>query len=316
MRLPHFTLTGEAGASPTVYVDGVLYTGQVLAAGSHTVTATLTDAAGNVSALATAARPLIISTSGSLQATLTVDGGAAITNQRALSLLFAVTDPSPAATITITANGTVVYSGAYSNTPAASLVGADGLYAIVATITDQAGNTISLSRTIRLDTTGPAVSASLGAPTNGTYYDVGATLALTWTASDANGLISSGAKLDGQTISSNRIDLDSLAAGLHTVTVNAIDAAGNLTTMTLTFTIRPTASGILAAINDGFARGFMTAAEKATLVSAINNVIGANNVAPKLRGFISQVQSATAAQLSAAFQALLLSWANDLLSRS
>jgi hypothetical protein len=39
-------------------------------------------------------------------------------------------------------------------------------------------------------------------------------------------------------------------------------------------------------------------------------------VPPKLRGFISQVQSATAAQLNPAFQALLLSWANDLLSRS
>jgi hypothetical protein len=62
----------------------------------------------------------------------------------------------------------------------------------------------------------------------------------------------------------------------------------------------------------------MTAAEKTTLVNAINNVIGSSggSVPPKLRGFISQVQSATAAQLNPVFQALLLSWANDLLSRS
>jgi hypothetical protein len=139
---------------------------------------------------------------------------------------------------------------------------------------------------------------------------------LTWAASDLHGIISSGAKIDGQTISSNTIDLDSLTAGLHTVTVTATDAAGNLTTVTLTFTIRPTAKGILAAINDGFARGYMTAAEKTMLVNAINTVIGANNVGPKLRGFISQVQSSTAAQLNPLFQALLLSWANDLLSRS
>jgi hypothetical protein len=61
----------------------------------------------------------------------------------------------------------------------------------------------------------------------------------------------------------------------------------------------------------------MTAAEKITLVNAINNVIGANggSGSTKLRGFISQVQSATAAQLLPAFQALLLSWANDAASR-
>jgi hypothetical protein len=57
---PHFTLTGEAGAAPIVYVDGVVYTGQVLTPGTHTVTAMLTDAAGNVSALATAALPLVL----------------------------------------------------------------------------------------------------------------------------------------------------------------------------------------------------------------------------------------------------------------
>lgn len=113
------------------------------------------------------------------------------------------------------------------------------------------------------------------------------------------------------------IDLDSLTAGAHTAIVTATDAAGNVTAISLVFTIRPTAKGILAAINDGFARGWMTAAEKTTLVNAINNVIGANGGSgnAKLRGFISQVQSATSAQLVPAFQALLLNWANGLLGR-
>ena len=57
-----------------------------------------------------------------------------------------------------------------------------------------------------------------------------------------------------------------------------------------------------APISEGFACGYMTAAEKAMLVNAINTVIGANNVGPKLRGFISQVQSSTAAQLNQLFQ--------------
>ena len=58
--------------------------------------------------------------------------------------------------------------------------------------------------------------------------------------------------------------------------ITATDRLGNSSTLTLTFSIHPTAKGILAAINDGAARGFMTAAEKTTLVNAINTVIGAN----------------------------------------
>jgi hypothetical protein len=169
LATPHFTLTGEAGASPTVYVDGVVYTGQVLAP-AVTLDDHTHDRRG-VAALATGARPLFISTSGSLHATFTLDNGATLTNNRALGLSFSVTDPSPTATLTITANGVTIYNGMYANTPVASLAGADGLYTLTATITDQAGNAISLSRTITLDTLGPAVTAALGATTNGTAYD-------------------------------------------------------------------------------------------------------------------------------------------------
>jgi hypothetical protein len=76
-------------------------------------------------------------------------------------------------------------------------------------------------------------------------------------------------------------------------------------------------TGILAAINDGAAHGFMTAAEKTTLVTGINAVITApgNSGKQKLKNFISGVQAATAAQLATAYQTLLLNWANDALSR-
>ena len=58
---PVFIVTGETGATARVYVNGVLYTGQVLAAGSYVVTATLTDSAGNVSPAGTASNTLVIS---------------------------------------------------------------------------------------------------------------------------------------------------------------------------------------------------------------------------------------------------------------
>jgi hypothetical protein len=317
---PGFVLTGEASATPTVYVGGVLYTGQSLAAGSYVVTATLTDTAGNVSAVATAPLQLVISTSSSLQVTLTVNNSATYSKTRALTIALTATDTSTASLLLITANGVTVYNGVYTATPPVNLTGADGTYTIAAMVTDQAGASATVTRTITLDTVGPTVTASLGAPTNGTVYDVGAALSITWNTGDAtSGVISSGAKVDGTTISSTTrlIDIDSLTAGTHTITVTATDAAGNVTAINLTLVIRPTAKGILAAINDGAARGWMTAAEKTSLVSAINNVIGAGGASgqAKLRQFISAVQYPPAGQLNAVFQALLLSWANDLLTR-
>ena len=122
----------------------------------------------------------------------------------------------------------------------------------------------------------------------------------------------------GRTVTT--IDVDVLTAGAHTVTITARDNAGNVTTKAITFTIHPSAQGILNAVNDGAARGWISAAYKPTLVTQINNVIAAlgkgNSAATKLRGFISVVQSGTAAQITPAFQTLLLNWANDLLARS
>jgi hypothetical protein len=65
-------------------------------------------------------------------------------------------------------------------------------------------------------------------------------------------------------------------------------------------------------------RIWISASYKATLVTQIQNVIsagGGNAAAPKLRGFISAVQSATTAQITPAYKTLLLNWANDLLGR-
>jgi hypothetical protein len=127
------------------------------------------------------------------------------------------------------------------------------------------------------------------------------------------------AKLDGTTTISSgtgNLDIDTLIAGAHTIVITSADALGNTSTFTLTFTIRPTATGILAAINDGAARGWISASFKTSLVSQINTVIGAPNPAPKIRGFISVVQGGTTSQITAAYKTLLLNWANDLLARS
>src|SRR5262249_55714244 len=55
---PRFTITTVTGTTTTTYVNGVVYTGQKLADGRYTVTATAADAFGNVSTAGTAPKTL------------------------------------------------------------------------------------------------------------------------------------------------------------------------------------------------------------------------------------------------------------------
>jgi hypothetical protein len=88
----------------------------------------------------------------------------------------------------------------------------------------------------------------------------------------------------------------------------------------VTFTIHATPEGILAALYDGASRAWLTAAESSYLVTQIQQVIKAepshSNMKAKLQQFISAVRSGKVpGQITAAFQFLLLNWANDLLAR-
>jgi hypothetical protein len=197
---------------------------------------------------------------------------------------------------------------------------ADGTLTVTIEEIDPYGNHESHSSTIAKETVGPTLAASITAAT----YDVGASTPITWSASDASGIASVSATVDSsQTISANggAIDIDQLTAGSHTVVVTATDTFGNVTTKTLTFTIVVTAPGLKAAVQDGIARGWVpNASLQSTLLSQIQNVVDVagkpgNTASVRLRTFISTVTNATSAQLTAAFRALLLNWANDLATR-
>jgi hypothetical protein len=159
-------------------------------------------------------------------------------------------------------------------------------------------------------------------PNNGTSYDVGTPITLSWSASDLNGIRSVTGTIEGQTISANggTIDVDLLTAGTHTVTVTARDNAGNVTTKTITFAVHATPEGILNALYDGTRRGWLTAIESSYLITQIQQVIKAEpshaNMKAKLQQFIAAVQSGKVpGQITAAFQSLLLNWSNDLMLR-
>jgi hypothetical protein len=211
---------------------------------------------------------------------------------------------------------------AYSSSYSLTLPSPDATYTVVVQVADRAGNYVLTTRQVVLDRTAAAISASLAAPTNGTSYDVGTPLALTWNVTDANGVATVSGSSEGQTISASggTIDVDVMNAGTHTVTITARDKAGNVSTKTITFTIHATAEGILNAIYDGARRGWLTATEASYLVTQIQQVIKAEpshpNMKAKLSQFISAVQSGRVpGDITAAFRSLLLNWANDLYLR-
>jgi len=111
------------------------------------------------------------------------------------------------------------------------------------------------------------------------------------------------------------INIDGLAPGAHTVTVTSTDMLGNSTVTTLTFTIHATISGLIAAVNDGAAHGYVTAAEQSSLLGQLR-LAQNGNPKPKLQGFVSMVQSAGTAKITAAYASLLVAWTNDLIARS
>jgi hypothetical protein len=188
-------------------------------------------------------------------------------------------------------------------------------------VADRAGNTFVATQRVTLDRTGPSIAPTIMAPNNGTLYDVGTKIGFSWLASDLNGISSTSGTLDGGTISSAPLDVDLLTAGTHTVVITAKDRAGNSTTISLTFQVHATAQGLINAINDGATRGWVTASEAAYLVSQAQQIIKGfqSNVSSgktKIKQFISAVQYPPAGSLTAAFQSLLLNWANDLYNRS
>jgi hypothetical protein len=252
----------------------------------------------------------------SIDPTITTAGYVNLSNRAAVSLVLG----GPAgATITYAltdgfrrVGGTVVLgaSGFATVIVDASTL-ADGALTVSAWYVDVNGYTAAASAGVVKDTAPPVVTASLQAPptTNSGWYDAGAKISLTFGSSDRVS-----ATLDGNSISSGPIDLDTLTAGVHTILVRGFDEAGNVTIKTITFQIHATLAGLLAAVNDGYTKGFITAAEQATLVGLLQQAIKGNGRV-KLPAFTTEVQTQSGRAIAAGYAALLLNWAADLQPR-
>jgi hypothetical protein len=326
---PSFVTTSAAGTSVTVYVNGAVYTGQTLASGTYTVTATATDAFGNVSSVATAPRQLVVDTTPPT-GTFTFNGAVSSNGQlavksQALTLALSFTDAHGPATMAFSTDG-VNYSTAvpYASSGPVTLPSAtNGLYTVYVRVTDLAGNSAVFSRTVRLDTTGPTITDAISAPTNNGSYDLGTNPTLTYSATDIDGVSSITASLDGATSvsSGSTINLYTLLAGTHTITFTGTDTLGNVSSATITIQVHATLTGLVNAVNYGAMQAYIPSTTKttllATLTSASNALKAGNATSEKsyLATFVTQVKTASL-KVVASYQTLLVNWTQDLIARS
>ncbi|EFM1896857.1 Ig-like domain-containing protein [Escherichia coli] len=173
--------TAEAGQTVTVTLNGVTYTGTVqadgswsvgvpaadvtaLGSGSQTVTATVTDVAGNSD---DASRTVTVNlTAPTIGINTIADDNVINATEKGADLQITGTSNQPAGTtITVTLNGqnytaTTDSSGNWSATVPASAVGALGeaSYTVMANVTDKAGNSNSASHNVLVNSALPAVT--------------------------------------------------------------------------------------------------------------------------------------------------------------
>jgi len=295
---PTYSGTVEAGATVVITVDGVVlgnatvtgtswtFTSIVpLTEGSHTVTATATDAAGNT---ATDSNTFTVDTTAPTVAVTTPADGSSINNTTP-TYTGTVSDNGPGPyTVAITVDGTplgnaTVTGGTWTFTPTVPL--ADGPHMVTATATDAAGNTATDSNTFTVDAIAPAVAVTAPAegssindttPAYSGTVEAGATVVIS-----VDGVVVGNATVTGTTWTFTQPT--PLAEGPHTVTATATDVAGNTATDSNTFTVDVTAPTVAvtapaegAQTNDTTPAYSGTVEAGATVVITVDGVVLGN----------------------------------------
>jgi hypothetical protein len=293
--------------------------------GPVTLTVTETDPAGNPTVVTVNLIKDSTAPTGSFTIAGTTISGVVATTNPALSLSLAFTAATGIASVAFSTNGGSTYGVPQAYATAATLtLGADGLYTIAIQVTSNAGNVAIFTKQVRLDRTGPAISYSITAPTNSGSYDVGQVVTLTDSASDVDNVASLSAVLDGTTAITSGVafNTETLAAGTHTIVITAKDGLGNVSTTTLTLTVHATIAGLTTAVNDGVTHSMILSSTVATqlkayLSSAQSALTAGNHTLAKsyLASFVTYVQQQSGITINAAYAALLVGWAQDLISR-
>jgi PKD repeat protein/glucose/arabinose dehydrogenase len=143
------------------------------------------------------------------------------------------------------------------------VVSADGEHTVDYRATDATGNVSQVgSSTFKIDATAPAVTVT-GVADGETYGD-STVRTLAWTATDAtSGVAATSATLDGAAVTSGtELTSYEMSLGEHTLAITSTDKAGNVTTVTTTFTIDTSLADVDALIGRFHSDG--TISEKTT----------------------------------------------------
>jgi YD repeat-containing protein len=212
------------GISVSVGSGGSFSTSVALAEGNNVITVSATDAGSNNT---TVTRTVIRDdTPPTLTVTNPVNG--VITKQATIAVAGSVHDSTA---VTLTMNGIpVTIGGAGSFNTQFSLV--EGINTITFVATDAAGNSSTITRTVRKDATAPTLSIS--SPIDGTTTNE-STILVEGTVYDSTAVT---VTINGTTVSTSPAGAFSypfsLVEGTNVITVIATDAAGNSTTVSRT----------------------------------------------------------------------------------
>ncbi|MCU1400123.1 MAG: hypothetical protein JWN62_3232 [Acidimicrobiales bacterium] len=278
------TVAGQS-LSATVQTGGSwAVTAAPVSDGAVSVTASVSDTTGSST---TATQTLTIDT---VLPIVAITGGVAMSTNDATPTIGGTTDVGVGATVTVTVAGQtltvlVQAGGAWNATP--TTLG-DGVHAVVASVTDLAGNVGTSTQSLTIDTTVPIVVGGSTALTNDatptltgvTDVGVGATVTVTIAGQTLTATVQ-----DGGTWS---VTAATIVDGTWTVVASATDMAGNTGSATQTLTIDTTAPALT-----------VTGGAAATTTDSTPTVAGLTNIAP------GQIVTVTVSgqSLSAAVQA-------------
>ena len=236
--------------------------------------------------------------------------GKLVTASEKANLELAFTDSTSIVSVEVSTNGGKSFAApvAYSPSLAVSLGSGDGPRTIELKLSDLAGNTTTATLEVRLDTTGPTISASLSAPQSAVGYNGTANITATISASDPSGATTT-IKLDSSTFTGSTIDVYTLLAGKHTIMITSIDGVGNTSVKTITFELHPSRKGIAAALKVGIEGHLITAAGETKLLATLDN--SSDTLLVDLEHFIAEAKAQSGLAIKASEATILINWAED-----
>jgi len=222
------------GPSATATLNGLPFVSgsSVVDEGSYTLLVSASDAAGNSSNLTVG---FVVDRTAPVINVNGVQGGVVYAAADVIPLV-SVSDVNPVTSV-LTLNGQTFVSG--------RAVTAEGGYALVVTVEDLAGNTAASTTAFALDRTAPVIQVM------GVYdglVTAAAQVVPEYAVADASAVVVT-ATLDGLAFSSGTAVT---AEGSHVLAISATDAAGNVSAVTIGFSLdRSNPSIVLTGISDG-----------------------------------------------------------------